>query len=88
LSSGNYGSNVFWRLLGEPWATTTLWDAALDDQSKICWLGLQEFDCRGDKLAQQIKRICTEEACYLLEELKEWHHRNSASPNSWLVGLW
>jgi hypothetical protein len=45
---------TFWRLVGEPCATTTFWGATLGDQSKICWLGLQEFNDGGEKLAQQI----------------------------------
>jgi hypothetical protein len=45
---------TFWKLLCEPHATTTLWGATLSDQSKICWLGLQEFDSGGDELTQQI----------------------------------
>jgi hypothetical protein len=59
---------MFWRLLSELCATTTFWGAYLGDQSKICWLGLQEFNGGGKKLAQQVNKTCAEEACYLLED--------------------
>jgi hypothetical protein len=79
---------TFRKLLGEPCATTTLWGATLGDQSKLCWLVLQEFSGRGEKLAQQINYFCAEEACYLLELKEDRHRRSRVSHNLWLVGLW
>jgi hypothetical protein len=67
LSGGDYDSNI-WRLLHKTCATTTLWGASLGDQSKICRLGLQEFDEGGNKSALQIIKLAQRKRVIFLKK--------------------
>jgi hypothetical protein len=68
LSGGDYGSNVFGGFLVSLVQQQLSGELLLVINPKICWFSLEEFNSRGNKLAQQIKQTCAEEACYLLEE--------------------